>query len=209
MSSCSPVRQQSGKVDFSPLLGGCLCGTSRYEIVAAPLTLYACHCTDCQTVSGASFTLILVVTRDAIAVREGSPEPYERARADGRKKTIFRCPLCLTALWGARIEASNLATVYAGTLDGSAALDSTALCSMAPGTDSAVEHRRGAGFLDRCAGRFHAAALAAHRAVARASTLGLGGALAKGRHDFLRAASARGLRKLAGLAGVARRAEVE
>jgi hypothetical protein len=110
-------------VDFSPLPGGCLCGTSRYEIVSDPLTLYACHCTDCQTVSGASFTLIMVVTRDAVAVREGSPEPHERSRADGRKKTIFRCPLCLTALWGSRIEAPDFATIYAGTLDHSSALE--------------------------------------------------------------------------------------
>ncbi len=110
-------------MDFSPLPGGCLCGTSRYEIVSDPLTLYACHCTDCQTVSGASFTLIMVVTRDAVAVREGSPEPHERSRADGRKKTIFRCPLCLTALWGSRIEAPDFATIYAGTLDHSSALE--------------------------------------------------------------------------------------
>lgn len=110
-------------MDFSPLPGGCLCGTSRYEIVSDPLTLYACHCTDCQTVSGASFTLIMVVTRDAVAVREGSPEPHERSRADGRKKTIFRCPLCFTALWGSRIEAPDFATIYAGTLDHSSALE--------------------------------------------------------------------------------------
>ncbi len=110
-------------MDFSPLPGGCLCGSSRYEIVSDPLTLYACHCTDCQTVSGASFTLIMVVTRDAVAVREGSPEPHERSRADGRKKTIFRCPLCLTALWGSRIEAPDFATIYAGTLDHSSALE--------------------------------------------------------------------------------------
>ncbi len=110
-------------MDFSPLPGGCLCGTSRYEIVSDPLTLYACHCTDCQTVSGASFTLIMVVTRDAVAVREGSPEPHERSRADGRKKTIFRCPLCLTALWGRRIEAPDFVTIYAGTLDHSSALE--------------------------------------------------------------------------------------
>ncbi len=94
--------------DFSPLCGGCLCGAVRYEIVADPVTLYACHCTDCQTASGASFTLTMVVTLDAITVSQGAPEPHARPRADGRKKDIFRCSVCLTALWGARAEAAEL-----------------------------------------------------------------------------------------------------
>jgi hypothetical protein len=108
--------------DFSPLAGGCLCGAVRYEIVAEPLTLYACHCTDCQTTSGASFTLTLIVRRDTIEVRAGAPELRERPRKAGGRKTIFRCPVCLTALWGARNELPDLATVYAGTLDESASL---------------------------------------------------------------------------------------
>jgi hypothetical protein len=95
----------------------------RYELTAEPLTLYACHCTDCQTASGASFTLTMVVAPDSIAVLRGEPRPYERSRADGRKKSIVRCPACLTALWGVRPEAAKLATVYAGTLDDSSSLD--------------------------------------------------------------------------------------
>jgi hypothetical protein len=102
--------------------GGCLCDSVHYQIVADPLTLYACHCTDCQTASGAAFTLTMVVPRDAIVVQQGTPRPFERQRTDGRRKTIFRCPDCLTALWGVRPGIPNLASVYAGTLDDTSSL---------------------------------------------------------------------------------------
>ncbi len=110
-------------LESSSLAGGCLCGSTRYTVTAEPLTLYACHCTDCQTASGASFTLILVVPSESIAVREGAPRPFARARADGRTKNIFRCPSCLTPLWGVRPDTAGTASVYAGTLESSASLD--------------------------------------------------------------------------------------
>lgn len=94
----------------------------RYEVAAEPLTLYACHCTDCQTVSGAGFTLTLVVPADAVRASRGEPMAHERPRAGRPAKTLFRCPRCLTPLWGVRTDRPQLATVYAGTLDASASL---------------------------------------------------------------------------------------
>lgn len=105
-----------------PRTGRCLCGAVRYALSSEPLLLYACHCTDCQTASGASFTLTLVVETAGIAATEGSAEPYDRPQPSGRTKTIFRCPRCLTALWGVRPDRPALATVYAGTLEDSAKL---------------------------------------------------------------------------------------
>jgi len=51
-----------------PLTGGCQCGTVRYQITAAPLAVYVCHCTECQRQSGSAFALSLAVPRDALAV---------------------------------------------------------------------------------------------------------------------------------------------
>jgi hypothetical protein len=47
---------EESKVNL-PLLGGCLCGAVRYSLNAAPLLVHACHCHDCQSVSGSAYSL--------------------------------------------------------------------------------------------------------------------------------------------------------
>ena len=73
-------------MNFKSKQGGCLCGQSRYELSKEPITLYACHCTDCQTASGSSCVLGMRIPSDGIKVVLGDPKPYERTRADGRTK---------------------------------------------------------------------------------------------------------------------------
>jgi hypothetical protein len=89
----------------------------RYEIVAEPRVVYACHCSDCQTASGSSFLLAMRVPSGGVKVTRGSPASHERSRADGRKKDVYRCPQCLCALWSAGKVLPDYVTVYAGTLD--------------------------------------------------------------------------------------------
>lgn len=101
----------------SRMTGTCLCGAVRFEVTAEPITLYACHCSECQIASGASFVLVLKVPSDGIEVTRGEPRPFERARADGRRKNVFRCPQCLTALWSAHLQPSSYVNVYVGTLN--------------------------------------------------------------------------------------------
>jgi len=54
-----------------PYTGRCFCEAVRYRVTEAPLTLYACHCTDCQKRSGSAFGLSLWVNRTAIEVTQG------------------------------------------------------------------------------------------------------------------------------------------
>jgi hypothetical protein len=107
---------------YTSSLGSCLCGDTQYELLEEPLTLYACHCTDCQTASGSSCTLIMRMPTDGVRVRAGNPQPFERSRADGKKKLIYRCPRCLTALWGAHTTGRDYISLYAGTMDNSSLL---------------------------------------------------------------------------------------
>lgn len=102
---------------MDPIEGGCLCGATRYQITAEPLTLYACHCTDCQNASGASFILALRVPSGAVKVVLGEAKPYVRGRVNGPQRKVYRCERCLTGLWSERVERTDFATVYAGTLD--------------------------------------------------------------------------------------------
>ena len=101
--------------DF-PQPGGCLCGAVRYALREDPVTLYVCHCTDCQTESGASFTLSMIVRRETVEVHAGRPRASEVELPDGRRKGGHACPRCTTRLFGpSRIE--PLWILAPGTLD--------------------------------------------------------------------------------------------
>jgi hypothetical protein len=75
-----------------PLTGGCQCGAVRYEIRAQPLTVYACHCTECQRQSASAFSLSLVAPRDALAIVAGTPKAWRRV-VEGTPRAI-QCVFC-------------------------------------------------------------------------------------------------------------------
>jgi hypothetical protein len=100
-----------------PLTGGCQCGAVRYEIGAAPLTLYACHCTDCQRQSGGTLSLSMVVKRAAIKLTAGTTREWRRVHASGRIIDCYYCDACGTRLWHNPGRVPDLAILKAGTLD--------------------------------------------------------------------------------------------
>jgi len=102
--------------------GSCVCGAVRYELSAEPIALFCCHCTECQTASGSSFVLALKMPCGGLTVVEGEAKPYLRPEADGQKRNVFRCPICLAAIWSERLDLKEVITVYAGTLDESSRL---------------------------------------------------------------------------------------
>lgn len=99
-----------------PMPGGCLCGDVRYELLEDPVTLYACHCTDCQTQSGASFALSMVVRAEGVRLLRGEPAAYDVTLEDGRRKRGRLCARCGTRLL-AISSASGLTVLEPGTLD--------------------------------------------------------------------------------------------
>jgi hypothetical protein len=100
----------------APYLGQCLCGAVRYRVSDEPLTVYACHCADCQRRTGSAFALSMVVRRSSLELLQGVPVSYSALLADGRTKSGRMCPACGTRLWG---EPANRAVlvVQPGTLE--------------------------------------------------------------------------------------------
>jgi hypothetical protein len=99
-----------------PQLGGCLCGEVRYRLGEDPVTLYVCHCTDCQTQTGSSFALSLIVRREAFQFDRGKPSEAAIELPDGRVKRFHYCSRCSTR-FGGPSSVSGLAVIEPGTLD--------------------------------------------------------------------------------------------
>ncbi|HKX58342.1 MAG TPA: GFA family protein [Steroidobacteraceae bacterium] len=100
-----------------PHAGGCLCGAVRYRIDAAPLATVACHCRDCQKLTGA--TNLLTVYFDSAAFRHerGAIATWRKRADSGREADYFRCANCGTRLWHQPLSTPQWIMVAAGTLD--------------------------------------------------------------------------------------------
>ncbi len=109
--------------DESRLEGGCACRAVRYRLLSAPLIVHACHCTECQRLTGGAFALNALIEADRLKTLSGEPQAVGVPGTSGKPQTIFRCPSCQTALWSHYPGAGpRLAFVRVGTLDAPALL---------------------------------------------------------------------------------------
>jgi hypothetical protein len=99
-----------------PLHGGCLCSDIRYRVSDAGLTLYACHCTDCQRQSGSAFSLSLMIQKTSLTLVRGQPAEYSLTLADDRVKISQYCSHCCTRLF-CPSRVPEFVIVEAGSLD--------------------------------------------------------------------------------------------
>ena len=101
----------------TPYTGRCLCGDTQYRLTEEPLTVYACHCTDCQKRSGSAFGLSMWVHRAAIEVTKGEAALHVSTGADGRIRHGRICAQCGVRLWSELSKHPDLAVMRPGTLD--------------------------------------------------------------------------------------------
>jgi hypothetical protein len=101
----------------APYRGGCQCGKIRYELRAEPLTLYACHCTECQKQSASAFGMSMTVPRDAVHILQGELKQWSRSSASGREVICFFCGECGTRLFHQPSRNPHTTNIKPGTLD--------------------------------------------------------------------------------------------
>ena len=77
-----------------PLTGGCQCGQLRYEVRAEPLSVYLCHCTECQRQSASAFGMSVVVPRATFGYTSGTPRKWDRTADSGRTIGADFCEVC-------------------------------------------------------------------------------------------------------------------
>ena len=100
-----------------PLTGGCQCGHVRYEVSKPPITLYCCHCTECQAQSSSAFGMSLRICRDALAIDWSAMSCWSRSTDSGGTMDCYFCPECGTRLVHAIAARSNSLSIKAGSLD--------------------------------------------------------------------------------------------
>lgn len=101
--------------DF-PVEGGCQCGAVRYRLKASPLTVYNCHCKDCQRFSGSASSISMIVKDDDLEVLQGEIDLYEKRADSGRTIGMAFCSHCHGWLWN-RPPAPGVVVLRAGSLD--------------------------------------------------------------------------------------------
>jgi hypothetical protein len=99
-----------------PVEGGCQCGAVRYRLTHNPLSVYNCHCKDCQRFSGAAWSMSMLVRDEDFAVLQGQTEQYAKRADSGRVVEMHFCAHCHGWLFN-RPPFPGIVVVRAGTLD--------------------------------------------------------------------------------------------
>ena len=100
-----------------PLSGGCLCGAIRYAIDASVSELRACHCTNCQKISGAGGTVNALVESKDFKLLQGSPKRFTKTADSGRVLHRYFCGDCGSGLYSQREITPERVVVRAGGFD--------------------------------------------------------------------------------------------
>jgi hypothetical protein len=82
------VNNQAMKID-----GTCHCGAVRYEAEINPDKVILCHCTDCQTMSGAPYRVNVPVLIEKFSVR-CEPRRYIKIGSSGARIATTFCETC-------------------------------------------------------------------------------------------------------------------
>lgn len=98
--------------------GGCACGATRYKLTNTPLIVHACHCRDCQRLSGSAFATNIWIERCFVEANDAPLASMTVPAGSGKPQEIFRCARCGTALWSKYHAApGDTVLLRAGTLD--------------------------------------------------------------------------------------------
>ena len=100
------------------LQGRCACGAIYYKLGAPALIVHACHCRDCQRLTGSAFVINLWMEKRFVEASGPAPKSFRLAGGSGQSHDVFFCGDCGTYLWSRYHGAPGDALfVRAGTLD--------------------------------------------------------------------------------------------
>lgn len=97
--------------------GGCMCGSVRYELTGNPIASSACHCRDCQYVSGGAPAIAMSACKEQLTILKGEPRTHWTISASGNRTGRLFCKHCGTALFGESSSDPDRIAIIVGSLD--------------------------------------------------------------------------------------------
>ena len=96
--------------------GRCHCGGIAYEAEVDPADVSACHCTDCQMLSGSAYRVSVPAPRDSFKLT-GTPKTYIKTAESGNKRIHAFCPDCAAPVYSSAVVDTPRYSLRVGCLD--------------------------------------------------------------------------------------------
>ena len=98
--------------------GGCHCGKVRYQTTGLPVWIGACHCRQCQRITGTAFTMGAYFIENDVKIDNGELEQYEYSSDEsGKWHRLEFCSNCGTNVTWTGETAPGERGVAIGTFD--------------------------------------------------------------------------------------------
>jgi hypothetical protein len=96
--------------------GACHCGKITYEAEVDPDGSRICHCTDCQTVGGSAFRMVVPTVNGVFRVTSGEPKIYFKIAESGNRREQAFCADCGTHIYASNVDGPKIYNVRTGTV---------------------------------------------------------------------------------------------
>jgi hypothetical protein len=83
--------------------GRCHCGAIQFEGEADPARVVICHCTDCQSMSGAPYRVNVHVRAETFVLR-GEPKCYVKTGSSGAQIVTAFCGTCGSPIYSQKAK---------------------------------------------------------------------------------------------------------
>jgi hypothetical protein len=83
--------------------GRCHCGFLSYVAEVDPEKVEICHCTDCQTLSGSAFRVVVPAEPGTFKLLSGEPRTYVKTAESGNRRIQAFCPECGTSIYSTAV----------------------------------------------------------------------------------------------------------
>lgn len=84
--------------------GRCHCGFIAYAAEVDPAKVEVCHCTDCQTLSGSAFRIVVPAEDGSFRLLSGEPKTYVKTAESGNRRIQAFCPQCGTSVYSTAVN---------------------------------------------------------------------------------------------------------